>query len=277
MKLSKVALLGCALSLLGGVGLTSCSSSSEGDTLVVGLECNYSPFNWTEDASNEYTLPINGTNKYADGYDIQMAKKLGEDIGYKVVIKQIVWDSLVPSLNSGLINCIIAGMSYSEERDKSIDFTDNYYQSQMCVVVKKGSGLEDISDIQELSGKKVVSQISTLTDSIIDQINGVTHQNPLDTFGLCALAVSSGVFDAMTAEYPVASVIAANNSNLAVVTFAEDKGFQGLDKNELGVAIGIKEGNSDLQSKLNASLAKISTSERTSMMDAVSLRAKGDN
>jgi ABC-type amino acid transport substrate-binding protein len=277
MKLSKVALLGCALSLLGGVGLTSCSSSSEGDTLVVGLECNYSPFNWTEDASNEYTLPINGTNKYADGYDIQMAKKLGEDIGYKVVIKQIVWDSLVPSLNSGLINCIIAGMSYSEERDKSIDFTDNYYQSQMCVVVKKGSGLEDISDIQELSGKKVVSQISTLTDSIIDQINGVTHQNPLDTFGLCALAVSSGVSDAMTAEYPVASVIAANNSNLAVVTFAEDKGFQGLGKNELGVAIGIKEGNSDLQSKLNASLAKISTSERTSMMDAVSLRAKGDN
>src|SRR5574344_842542 len=91
-----------------GIVLAGCSSNSVSDeTLVVGLECNYAPFNWTENAANSYTLPIaNHAGSYADGYDIQIAKMLAEKTGKKVEIRKMVWESLVPDLQAGNINCI---------------------------------------------------------------------------------------------------------------------------------------------------------------------------
>ena len=122
-----------------GIVLAGCSSNSVSDeTLVVGLECNYAPFNWTENAANSYTLPIaNHAGSYADGYDIQIAKMLAEKTGKKVEIRKMVWESLVPDLQAGNINCIIAGMTDTEEREKSMDFTAEYYRSELVLVTKK--------------------------------------------------------------------------------------------------------------------------------------------
>ena len=112
--------------------LVGCNGgNNNSDALVVGLECAYAPFNWTELNENDYTLKIENASGYADGYDIQIAKYLGEKLNREVVVKKIAWESLIPSLNLGEINCIIAGMSYDEERDLTVDFTNNYYTSEM--------------------------------------------------------------------------------------------------------------------------------------------------
>ena len=248
-------------------------SNNNNDVLVVGLECDYAPFNWTSPEASDYTLEINNADGYADGYDIQIAKYLGEKLNKEVVVKKIAWDSLIPSLNLGDINCIIAGMSYSEERDLSVDFTSNYYTSEMTVIVRGDSELVNIDNIQDLSGYKVGSQLGTLTDSIIDQIDGVNHVTPYETFATAALAVASGAIDAMTAEYPVAKAICQANPSLSVVTFTAENGFSGLDENELGVAVAVKEGNKELQDAINGALNDLSIEQRRELMDGALNRA----
>ena len=125
---------------LSALALTACANSNaevNNDTLVIGMECNYQPFNWTTFTETEYTLPISGTNgEYADGYDVAVAKYLSEATGKEVVIQRLVWDNLIPSLNSGTINMILAGMTDTPERRQSIDFTDPYLSSDLAFLIK---------------------------------------------------------------------------------------------------------------------------------------------
>ena len=262
----------------GNSNINSNSNSSVTSKLVIGLECNYAPFNWTENNANEYTLPIsNMGNSYADGYDIQIAKYLGEKLNYDIVIKKLEWDALLTSMVTGDINCIIAGMSYSEERDLTIDFTNNYYTSEMTIVVRKNSPLANITNVNELANYKVVSQRGTLTYDIIDQIPNVIKQPALDSFAVASLSVASGTSDAMTAEYPVAKAIVNGNSSLTLVTFSKENGFKNLDENELGVAIGIQEGNNELKELINNALNELSDEKRKEMMDGAIDRAPGSD
>lgn len=273
MRKSKTVLLAVSATVLCLGTMTSCGKGLNNDTLVVGLECNYAPFNWTESSSSEHTIKIENAGGYADGYDVQIAKYLSEELNKPVKVKKLAWESLIQSMNINDINCIIAGMSYNEERDISVDFTSNYYTSEMTVVVRKNSDLVNISNIQQLSGYRVSSQRGTITDDIIDQIEGVNHVTAFDSFGEAAVAVSSSSIDAMTAEYPVARAICNANSNLEVVTFSAENGFSGLDENELGVAVAVKEGNTELQTLINEALEKLSDTTRREMMDAAIARA----
>ena len=129
----RILLLGLSLLSVAAINLTACGGSSvTNDTLVIGMECAYQPFNWTEAKSNEFTLPIDKTSEFADGYDIAVAKYLSEDLNRPVVIKRIEWGDLIPSLNNGSINMVLAGMSSTEERRKTIDFTDPYLEPKTC-------------------------------------------------------------------------------------------------------------------------------------------------
>lgn len=199
---------------LTGETIELCEYDNSKPDLVIGLECNYAPFNWTDTVANEYNYPIDGlSGQYADGYDIQIAKYIAKAIGYNLIVKKYTWDALIPALQIDDIDCIIAGMTDTDDRRQSIDFTDNYYVSELVIIVRKGSELENITDIRELKGKRVISQIGTVTDSIIDQIDGVIHVMPVKTFAIAALAVLSGDADAMTAEYPVAQALVAAHSS----------------------------------------------------------------
>lgn len=191
--------------------LTTAPYDSTKSTLTIGLECDYSPFNWTEVTPTTYSYPINGvSNQYADGYDIQIAKYLASTLDMNLVIKKIKWESLIPSLENNSIDLVIAGMTDTEERRLSIDFTDPYYTSELVLVVKKNSELASATSLEQFKGKKFVSQVSTVTDSIIDDwvvSYEAIHLTALDTFSTCAIAVRNGTADVMTAELPVAQSI----------------------------------------------------------------------
>ena len=80
----------------------------------------------------------------------------------------------------------------------------------------------------------------------------------------------------MTAEYPVAKAICKANSDLTIVTFAPENGFSGLDENELGVAVAVKEGNSELQTQINEALSELSLDDRRGLMDGALDRAPSE-
>lgn len=254
-------------------GLPSNQVSEEKEDLIVGLECDYAPFNWTETSANETTLPIDGkANQYADGYDIQIAKLIGEYENMNVVIRKMEWDSLIPSLQSGEINAVIAGMTDTEERRQSIDFTNEYYRSELALVVKKENAPGEVLDQNAfkafINGKSVVSQTSTVTDDLIDIFvadYGAIHNKSVDTFATAALDVQNGVSFAMTGELPVATSIVASNPGLSVVRINQDiLGDRGA---ELGVSIGIAKGNSVLKEKINHALSQISKETRDTLMN----------
>ncbi len=121
--------------------LKSEAPATTNGTLKIGMECAYAPFNWTDtDKPSLGAVPISGEGKdglYANGYDVQIAQYIANKLGMKLEIYAIEWDSLIPALEAGTVDGIIAGMSPTEEREKQIDFTNVYYSSNLVVIYKK--------------------------------------------------------------------------------------------------------------------------------------------
>ena len=105
---------------------------------IVGMECGYEPFNWTQTDDKNGAVPISGKNgMYANGYDVQIAKYIANELGMELEIAQYEFDSLVPGVQSGALTAIIAGMSPTAEREEQVDFTDTYYNSNLVVIIRK--------------------------------------------------------------------------------------------------------------------------------------------
>jgi ABC-type amino acid transport substrate-binding protein len=280
-------LVGCSNQATGATGSsdskspTSSTSSQTPDKLVIGMEVNYAPFNWSETASSEYTLPVsNHAGSYADGYDIQIAKLLSQKTGMEVSIFQSDWDSLIPNLQAGTINAVIAGMTDTAERELSIDFTDEYYHSELVLVTKKSVADSYTSAISSsdfgtfANGKMFVSQNDTVTDDVISEkfVNyGAIHNNAAADFATAALSVSTGAAFAMTAELPVAQSLVNSFTSLGIVHI--DQAILGDLYASLGVSIGLKKGSSALQSSLNSALKEISSDTRLSLMEGAVSRS----
>lgn len=237
--------------------------SQNSNVLRVGMECNYAPFNWSTTQASEHTVALSQAD-HCDGYDVAIAKTLANKLGKTLEIKKIDWDGLIPSLNNNDIDLIIAGMTATEERLKAVNFTTPYYESQMVVLVKKGSELENIKNIQELSGKKVLGQLATIYDEIIDQIEGVIHVTPQDAYPRMVLSLQTGEVDALTAELPVAESVLKNNPDLAIVTFEEGQGFVA----DTSVSIALRKADTELLKNLQEALDSITEAERVAFMSA---------
>lgn len=256
---------------------TSSAASNEAQTpaggtaasgkLVVGMECNYPPFNWTQPSATDTSVALGDGVSYADGYDIMMSKTIADALGLELEIKKIAWEGLEPALNSGEIDAIIAGMTATEERRQNADFTEPYYASDMVIIVRGDDAeLTNITNIQQLSGKRVQGQINTNYDIIIDQIEGVDHATPLASYPLMVMALQSGDVDALTAELPVATGVVAANPDLKIVKFTEGNGFD-IDTT---VSVAVKKGNTELLDSINGVLATIDGDTRLQWMtDAV--------
>lgn len=252
--------------------LTSCAYE---DKIAIGLECNYAPFNWTTKNESEHTIKISNKYKqYADGYDIEIAKRIGEELNKEVIIIKTAWESLIPDLQTRGLDLVIAGMTATEERRKSIDFTDEYYRSELVLITKKdiadkykdkiltSNELEDL-----IKNKNIVSQSFTVTDDVIDVFKEKYHSlhaKPADSFANAALDVKSGSAFAMTSELPVAISITNANKNLGIVRIHQE--ILGELRGELGVSIGVRKGNTELKEAVNNVLKGISIEERTSIM-----------
>ncbi len=267
-----------AIILLAGCGADRSknaegSSSSEDNTFKVGLEAGYPPFNWTQMDDSNNAVKIEGSAEYAGGYDVEIAKKIADGLGKELVIVKTEWDGLVPALTSGKIDAIIAGMSPTKERKATIDFSENYYKSNLVMVVKKGGKYENATSIQDFKGAKVSAQLNTFHYSVIDQIKGVEKQPAMDNFTAMRVALESGVIDGYVSERPEAVSASAANENYAMVEFSD--GFK-TSEDDTAIAVGLQKG-SELTGKINEILAGISEDDRNSIMDAATINQPAAN
>lgn len=122
---------------VGTLVLTSANTDTSNGTLRIAMECAYQPFNWTQTTDVNGAVPIMGKDgMYANGYDVQVAKYIAAELGMALEIYSLDWDSLIPAVQSGAVDGIIAGMSPTAEREEEVDFTDCYYNSNLVVIYK---------------------------------------------------------------------------------------------------------------------------------------------
>lgn len=243
--------------------LSGCGTNNSKNTFKVGLEAGYAPFNWTQNDDSNGGVKIDGSAEFAGGYDVEIAKKIAEGLGKELVIVKTEWDGLVPALTSGKIDAIVAGMSPTAERKETIDFSDNYYKSDLVMVVKKGGKYENASSIQDFNGAKITAQLNTFHYTVIDQIQGVAKQTAMDNFPAMRVALESGMIDGYVSERPEGVSAEAANPNFKMVEFKE--GFKTSD-DDTTIAVGIKKG-SELTAKINEILKGISEEDRKTIMD----------
>lgn len=268
--------------LLALVSFTGCGESNTSDlekvkekgTLVVGMECAYAPYNWAQAEESEYTVKVNGST-FADGYDVQIAKKVADALGVELVIQPIEWDGLLTALESGQIDMITAGMSPTEERKLSIDFTDTYFDSNLVMVVKKDSAYVNATELSDFSGAKITAQLNTFHYGVIDQIDGVDKQTALPDFAALMQSLKSGAVDGYVCEKPGAVSAVAANPEFAFVEFADGNGFT-CDPADSSIAIGVRKG-SDLTNEINTVINSLTKAQKEELMDAaIARQPKGE-
>lgn len=271
--------MSAALLLTAGIGLASCGDSSSDVTLVIGMEANYSPFNWTEySADNQYNYSIQGqTGQYAAGYDVDVARYIADYNDWNLEIQKMEWDNLIPSVNNGQINAILAGMTDTAEREESIDFSDIYYQSELVLITRKDDpdfADTDDFDLSDLAGLRLIAQTGTVEDDIIaDWVDdyGVTHLPATSDYQTAITDLTQDVADAVPAEDSVArAIVLADPDDYQMVHF--DQTVLSDDVREgFTVSIGLQKGDPDvIEDGINAALAALPDSVRSEwMQDAI--------
>lgn len=243
--------------------------AADAETLRVGMECNYAPFNWTQTEPSEYAVPLS-EGGFADGYDVQITRILARKLGMDLEIVKTEWDGLPVALTTGRIDAIIAGMSPTQERMLTIDFSDPYYESDLVIVVKKDGPYANARCLKDFAGAKITGQLNTFHYSVIDQIPGVIKQTALETFTAMIVALDSGRIDGYVSERPGARSALISNPGFTFVAFEDAQGFETLSS-DTAVAVGLKKG-SQLRGKINAILAEITQEQRLALMEEAMAR-----
>ena len=231
--------------------------------LRIGMEAAYAPFNWTQDDDKNGAVKIEGTNQYANGYDVQIAKQVAKELGKKPLVVKTSWNGLIPALTSGKLDMIIAGMSPTAERKKEIAFSNSYYTSEPVLLVKKDSAYANAKTLNDFKGAKITSQQGVYLYNLISQLTGAKQETAMGDFAQMRQALESGVIDGYISERPEALTAEAANSKFKMIQFK--KGFE-VNQEDATIAIGMRKNDNRIE-QVNAAIAKISVKDQTALMD----------
>ncbi|MFD1429632.1 ABC transporter permease subunit [Lacticaseibacillus mingshuiensis] len=257
--------LAAALALAAGSLAPQSTQAADDGTFKVGMEAGYAPFNWTQSTSANGAVKIEGSSEWANGYDVQMAKKVAKALGKKVVVVKTSWDGLQPALTSGKIDAIIAGMSPTAERRKAIDFSSTYYASKLTVVVRRDSKYAKATSIKDFKGAKITAQLNTFHYEAIDQLKGAIKEPAMNDFPAMRVALESGTIDGYVSEVPEGITAEDANPDLTYLRFDKANGFK-TNPEDVDLAIGLRKNDPD-KARINAELAKIPQKTRDRLMN----------
>ncbi|MBO4412265.1 MAG: transporter substrate-binding domain-containing protein, partial [Lachnospiraceae bacterium] len=186
--------LAAALCLM--LGACKTNTGVEDKVLTVAMECAYAPYNWAQPTDANGAVPIKGSNLYANGYDVMTAKAICEANGWKLEIVQSDWDSLIPAVQSGTVDAVIAGQSMTSERMEVVDFAGPYLYATIVCLTRKGTAFENAKGINDLAGGSCTSQSGTIWyDSCLPQIPNANVIAPAADAPAMLMALEAGTVD----------------------------------------------------------------------------------
>jgi len=248
LKDSKILLVIVVIAMFSSAMLLSgCTEEKKENKIIVGTSADFPPFEYVEGGD-------------IIGFDIDLITAILENLNYTVEVKDIGFDSLIPSLKSGKIDVIAAGMTITEEREEEIDFSDAYYQADQSVLIKKDSGVEinsshDIENFKEsIANYTIGAQTGTtgagwVQENLVD--TGMMDEENLKLYDLYIDAVADldigpERLDLIILDLPVAQAFADNPNREVVYTIVTEEYY----------GFGVKEGKTELLGKINNELDK---------------------
>ncbi|QDR83177.1 basic amino acid ABC transporter substrate-binding protein [Sporomusa termitida] len=223
------------------VGLTGCGGSQQAQpaaakVLKVGAEATFPPFEFQDEQSKDYV-----------GFDVDLMKAIGKQMGVEVQIVNTAFDGLIPALESGQIDVIASAMTITDERAQKVSFSQPYYKSGLSIIVKADNN--DIKAFKDLEGKRIAVQIGTtgaeaarrITDAKVREFNSASE---------AFLELKAGGADAVVNDLPVNEYYLAKGGSKDAKLVGEV-----LSAEEYGVAVTKK--NTELAEKINKALEDI--------------------
>lgn len=248
--------------------LAGCTTQKDDTTFIVGMECGYAPYNWTQSDKTDSAVEIEG-GQYCDGYDVQIARRIADSMGKELVIRKISWEGLILSLQAGQIDAIIAGMSPTEERKKEISFSDVYYVDDSVafgIVVKRDGPYAEGSTVDDFADARIAAQIGTHHMILLQQLNGAQKLENYKDFPTMTVALQAGELDGFVADSGTGDMINASNPDLLYIQLDGENGYT-ISPDMAGVAVGISKNNPQLLEDVNAAIAEIPESVQQELMD----------
>lgn len=248
------------------------ASGVEDGVLTIAMECAYAPYNWTQSDDSNGAVPIsNVPGSYANGYDVMIGKKICEANGWKLEVIQSDWDSLVPGVQTGTFDAVIAGQSMTAERAEQVDFAGPYFYASIVCVTKADSKFADAASIAELAGGTCTAQIATIWyDQCLPQITGAAIQPAAETAPAMLMALETGMVDFICTDMPTAQGAVAAYPDMKILDFSGTDGdFQFSEEvraENVNIGISLMKGNTVLKEAIDQVLSAMTADDFNELM-----------
>ena len=245
----------------------------EDGVLTIAMECAYAPYNWTQSDDSNGAVPIaNVPGSYANGYDVMIGKKIAEANGWQLEVIQSDWDSLVPGVQTGTFDAVIAGQSMTAERAEQVDFAGPYFYATIVCVTKADSKFASATSIADLAGGSCTAQIATIWyDQCLKQIEGADVKEAAETAPAMLMALETDMVDFICTDMPTAQGAVAAYPDMKILDFSGTDGdFQFSEEvraENVNIGVSLMKGNTVLKDAIDDVLSTMTVDEFNAMME----------
>ena len=238
------------------------------------MECGYAPYNWTQSDDSNGAVQIKDSTDYAYGYDVMMAKKIAEDLRMELEIVKLDWDSLVPAVQSGTVDCVIAGQSITEERLQMVDFTNPYYYASIVTLTKADSEYADAKSVADLAGATCTSQQNTIWYNVcLPQIENANILPAQESAPAMLVALEADKCDIVVTDQPTGLAATVAYPDFKLIDFSGTDGEFQVSDEEINIGISVQKGNTELVEAINTVLDTMTPEDYVEMMnEAISVQ-----
>ena len=247
-------------------------SGVEDGVLTIAMECAYAPYNWTQSDDSNGAVPIsNVPGSYANGYDVMIGKKICEANGWQLEVIQSDWDSLVPGVQTGTFDAVIAGQSMTAERAEQVDFAGPYFYATIVCLTTKNSPYANAKSLADLAGGSCTAQIATIWyDTCLPQITGANMLTAAETAPAMLMALETGMADFVCTDMPTAQGAVAAYPDMVILDFSGTDGdFQFTEQERaenVNIGVSMMKGNTVLREAIDSVLSKMTVEDFNELM-----------
>ena len=272
-----VCLFIAAMMLLCGTAFAEIKGLEDG-VLTVAMECAYAPYNWAQPNDSNGAVPIKDSALYANGYDVMTAKAICEANGWELEIMQLDWDSLIPAVQSGVCDAVIAGQSMTSSRMEAVDFAGPYLYATIVCLAKQDSKFAEAKGISDLAGGTCTSQSGTVWyDSCLPQVPNAQIGMPAESAPAMLMAVESGTVDFVCTDMPTAQGGIITYPDLVLLDFAGSGDDFAVSEEEINIGISVQKGNTELVDAINSYLSGKTEDDFNALMEeAIKIQPLGE-
>ena len=247
-------------------------SGVEDGVLTIAMECAYAPYNWTQSDDSNGAVPIaNVPGSFANGYDVMIAKRICEANGWELEVIQSDWDSLVPGVQTGTFDAVIAGQSMTAERAEQVDFAGPYFYATIVCLTKADSPLASATGIADLAGHSCTAQIATIWyDTCLPQIEGANVMTAAETAPAMLMALETDMVEFVCTDMPTAQGAVAAYPDMTILDFSGTDGdFQFTEQERaenVNIGISMMKGNTVLREAIDSVLSTMTVEDFNELM-----------